>query len=109
MSHCNPSIASNALRITPIRDLLSRAGRDGHRFRVCVNGRSEALTINDCVQSLPGERATQMPKPFFTSRKSGFGLGLLLVQRIVDGHRDTAALLSRGLRGRPVAPFPGGG
>jgi nitrogen fixation/metabolism regulation signal transduction histidine kinase len=109
VSHFNPSIASNALRIARMHDLLSMAGRDGHRFRVCVNGRSEALTITDCVQSLPGERVTQMSKPFFTSRKSGFGLGLLLVQRIVHGHRDTTALLSRGLRGRPVAPFPGGG
>jgi len=59
------------------------AGRDGVEVR-----------IEDTGPGIPQELREQIFNPFVTTKKSGVGLGLSIVSRIIDGHHGTIRLES---------------
>ncbi len=68
--------SGGTLRVTAAR--ASSAGRDGVEVR-----------IEDTGPGVPTELREQIFNPFVTTKKTGVGLGLSIVSRIVDGHHGT--------------------
>lgn len=60
------------------------------------NGASGVVTvIQDSGPGVPEELREQIFNPFVSSKKTGVGLGLSIVAKIVDDHRGTIQLVSR--------------
>ena len=57
------------------------------------------IEVADTGPGIPAELAQQIFNPFFTTKKTGIGLGLSIVSKIVDDHRGTIRIMSE----------PGGG
>jgi signal transduction histidine kinase len=64
------------LRVTAAR--TDNANRDGVEVR-----------IEDTGTGIPAELREQIFNPFVTTKKTGVGLGLSIVSRIIDGHHGT--------------------
>jgi len=79
------------LRITAAR--ANGASRDGVEVR-----------IEDTGPGIPAELREQIFNPFVTTKKTGVGLGLSIVSRIVDGHHGTIRVES-GAEGQQGARF----
>jgi signal transduction histidine kinase len=67
---------AGTLRVTAAR--ANTASRDGVEVR-----------IEDTGPGIPAELKEQIFNPFVTTKKTGVGLGLSIVSRIVDGHHGT--------------------
>ena len=52
------------------------------------------VQIEDTGPGIPAELRDQIFNPFFTTKKSGVGLGLSIVSKIVDDHRGWIRLAS---------------
>jgi signal transduction histidine kinase len=64
----------------------------GGRLTVSVQPSSEGrggveITFQDTGPGIPAEIREQIFNPFFTTKKSGVGLGLAIVSKIIDDHR----------------------
>jgi len=57
------------------------------------------VSISDTGRGIPPEQLNRIYEPFFTTKKKGSGLGLMIVQRIVRGHGGRIELESRVGRG----------
>jgi signal transduction histidine kinase len=75
--------AGGTLRVTAAR--ANVATRDGVEVR-----------IEDTGLGIPAELREQIFNPFVTTKKTGVGLGLSIVSRIVDGHHGTIRVESGG-------------
>jgi signal transduction histidine kinase len=53
-----------------------------------------AVEIADTGPGVPQEMKEQIFNPFYTTKKSGVGLGLAIVSKIVDAHGGTVKLVS---------------
>jgi signal transduction histidine kinase len=79
-------------------------GTDGGKLRVAIapaesdGRRGVEVSIQDTGPGIPLELREQIFNPFFTTKKSGVGLGLSIVSKIVDDHRGWIR----------VATLPGG-
>jgi nitrogen-specific signal transduction histidine kinase len=65
------------------------------------------VTVEDTGPGVPSELREQIFNPFYTSKKTGVGLGLAIVAKIVDGHRGWIKLednSSHGARFRVFLP-----
>jgi signal transduction histidine kinase len=51
-----------------------------------VRGESVVLAVVDDGDGVPSESRSQIFQPFFTTRATGTGLGLRVVQRIAEAH-----------------------
>ena len=80
-----------ALRVTAAR--ASNANRDGVEVR-----------IEDSGPGIPPELREQIFNPFVTTKKTGVGLGLSIVSRIIDGHHGTIRVENK-VDDRPGACF----
>jgi len=56
--------------------------------------REVAVDIADTGPGIPEELKEQVFNPFFTTKKSGVGLGLAIVSKIVDAHGGTVKLVN---------------
>jgi two-component system, NtrC family, sensor histidine kinase HydH len=68
--------SGGTLRVTAAR--ANSANRDGVEVR-----------IEDTGPGIPAELRDQIFNPFVTTKKTGVGLGLSIVSRIIDGHHGT--------------------
>jgi two-component system, NtrC family, sensor histidine kinase HydH len=68
--------SGGTLRVMVAR--ANNAGRDGVEVR-----------IEDTGPGIPAELREQIFNPFVTTKKTGVGLGLSIVSRIIDGHHGT--------------------
>ena len=73
------------LRVTAAR--ANNASRDGVEVR-----------IEDTGPGIPAELREQIFNPFVTTKKTGVGLGLSIVSRIIDGHHGTIRVEDGGER-----------
>ncbi|MGD0569006.1 MAG: ATP-binding protein [Candidatus Sulfotelmatobacter sp.] len=80
------------LRVTAAR--ANSAGRDGVEVR-----------IEDTGPGIPAELREQIFNPFVTTKKTGVGLGLSIVSRIIDGHHGTIRVESDGASGQHGGRF----
>ena len=83
---CNACEAMNEGGQLTIRADASRAA--GERAR------EVAIEIADTGPGIPEEIKEQIFNPFFTTKKSGVGLGLAIVSKIVDAHGGTVKLVN---------------
>jgi signal transduction histidine kinase len=58
-----------------------------------------AVEIEDSGPGVPDAMREQIFNPFFTTKKTGVGLGLAIVSKIVDAHGGTLKLVSAAGRG----------
>ncbi|MGC1370944.1 MAG: ATP-binding protein [Candidatus Sulfotelmatobacter sp.] len=72
----------------------SSADRDGVEVRIADTG-----------PGVPEELREQIFNPFVTTKKTGVGLGLSIVSRIVDSHHGTIRVENEGKNGHPGASF----
>jgi len=69
-------------------DLRVRIGVDGNRM--------VAVEVEDSGPGVAPELGEQIFNPFVSSKKTGVGLGLAIVSKIVDAHGGTVKLVDRG-------------
>ena len=76
------------LRITAVRS--QKSGKNG--------GKADGVEIRiaDTGPGIPPELREQIFNPFVTTKKSGVGLGLSIVSKIVDGHHGSVRIESAG-------------
>jgi signal transduction histidine kinase len=79
----------------------AQAMPDGGRIVVSASreGRSLALIVADDGPGIPEEMRTRVFDPFFTTRESGTGLGLAVVQQIVSQHGGQIEVEQNGAQG----------
>jgi two-component system, NtrC family, sensor histidine kinase HydH len=77
------SSGGGTLRVTAARAIS--ANRNGVEVR-----------IEDTGPGIPDELREQIFNPFVTTKKTGVGLGLSIVSRIIDGHHGTIRIESNG-------------
>jgi signal transduction histidine kinase len=66
---------------------------------VSTAGKEVAVEIEDSGPGVPPELREQVFNPFFTTKKTGVGLGLAIVSKIVDAHGGSVKLVSLPGRG----------
>jgi signal transduction histidine kinase len=77
-----------------IQNAYDAMGSGGGTLRVKVSRASSAkdgveVRIGDTGPGIPAELREQIFNPFVTTKKTGVGLGLSIVSRIIDGHHGT--------------------
>ena len=94
-----------------IQNAYDAMNEKGGRLRIAVSAgtrgerRGLEVRVQDSGPGIPRELREQIFNPFFTTKKSGVGLGLAIVSKIVDEHRGTIEIAaSERLGGGP----PGG-
>ncbi len=87
------SLLSNALEAMPGGGTLTV------RTAPVDDGRKVELVVSDTGIGIPREIAAQVFSPLVTSKRSGLGLGLALVKRIVERHDGDIDLSSEAGRG----------
>jgi PAS domain S-box-containing protein len=66
------------------------------------------VSVSDTGGGIPAEQLSRIFEPFYTTKKKGSGLGLMIVQRIVRQHRgriEVESDLGRGTRFRVCLPL----
>ena len=59
-----------------------------------TNAQGVVVEIEDSGPGVPAEMKEQIFNPFVTTKKSGVGLGLAIVSKIVDAHGGSLKLVS---------------
>ena len=79
-----------------IRNGMQAMGREGE-LSVETGSNSEAVfaSIHDSGSGIPEEKLNRIFQPFFTTKKKGSGLGLMIVQRIIREHAGRIDLESK--------------
>jgi len=95
-----------------VQNAYDAMGANGGTLRVKV-GRSQAggrdgveLRIEDTGPGIPAELREQIFNPFVTTKKSGVGLGLSIVAKIIDGHQASIRIENTGAGASFVMFFP---
>ena len=84
----------NAIQATP----------DGGSITINVEEEKDyyRIEIQDSGQGINQENVKKIFNPFFTTKEKGSGLGLSIVQKIIEGHRGTIAIESKEGEGTTV-------
>jgi two-component system nitrogen regulation sensor histidine kinase GlnL len=61
------------------------------------------VRIEDTGPGIPAELREQIFNPFVTTKKTGVGLGLSIVSKIIDGHHGSIRIESNGGQGKGAA------
>lgn len=84
--HCNRSQIKQVL-INLIKNAIEAMDEPGEiKLSVCSNSTHICIFVKDEGVGIPIEMATQLDKPFFTTKKNGTGLGLLITKQILKKH-----------------------
>lgn len=86
LSHCLLNLIKNA------REAMPRGGRMEVRWE--GNESTARLTVRDNGVGITKENLTQIFEPFYSTKKSGTGLGLAMVKGIMTQHEGTAEISS---------------
>jgi PAS domain S-box-containing protein len=85
------NLVANAIQHAPkgseVRVVADSFRRQAHDFVEC--------RIEDAGPGIPAESLSRVFEPFFSRRKGGTGLGLPIVQRIVEAHGGTVTAANR--------------
>jgi two-component system, sporulation sensor kinase E len=70
-----------------IRNAMQAMSRGGElSIETGANSEAVFVSINDTGSGIPEAKLNQLFQPFFTTKKKGSGLGLMIVQRIIREH-----------------------
>ena len=70
-----------------IRNAMQAMSRGGElSIETGANSEAVFISINDTGSGIPEAKLNQLFQPFFTTKKKGSGLGLMIVQRIIREH-----------------------
>jgi len=102
------SIVKNAL------EAMTPGGQLGINVSAQKGGRMVQIVISNNGAQIPAEHVGKLFEPYFTTKRSGTGLGLATVKKIVDEHQGEIAIASEPERTAvtiqlPAAPARGGG
>lgn len=106
--HCPPGLVVGADRdqlrqvlLNLVMNAYDACGVDGRVELAATSGAPGwiVLTVSDDGAGIDGETAARVFEPFFTRKSSGTGLGLAVVQRIVEAHGGRVELESEPGRG----------
>lgn len=90
------SIIKNAL------EAMTPGGRLGIAVSAQKGGRMVQIVISNDGAPIPAEHVSQLFEPYFTTKRSGTGLGLATVKKIVDEHQGEIAIASGQEKGTAV-------
>jgi two-component system, NtrC family, sensor histidine kinase HydH len=88
--------------VNVIQNAYDAMGNSGGTLRLVAekagsaNGDGVEVRIEDSGPGIPDELREQIFNPFVTTKKTGVGLGLSIVSRIVDGHHGTIRVENAG-------------
>jgi signal transduction histidine kinase len=94
-----------------IQNAYDAMGETGGRLRISIGagkrGERQGIEVQvlDSGPGIPAELREQIFNPFFTTKKTGVGLGLSIVSKIVDEHQGSIELFS----GNPADVASGNG
>jgi C4-dicarboxylate-specific signal transduction histidine kinase len=82
-------------------DAMTANAPDDRRLFVRTRSQSDELrvTVEDRGRGLPGDMATKIFEPFFTSKEHGMGLGLSVCRTILAAHGGTLSTVNNADRG----------
>lgn len=78
-----------------IQNAYDAMNENGGKLRIAITGatrgerRGLEVRVQDSGPGIPAHLRDQIFNPFFTTKKSGVGLGLAIVSKIVDEHRGS--------------------
>jgi len=79
-----------------LNSLEAMADQGGQlQITAAKNCRNVHLAVEDSGCGIPRDRLTQVLEPFFTTKETGTGLGLSVVQSIIKQHDGTIAIASQ--------------
>jgi PAS domain S-box-containing protein len=82
--------------INLVKNAMQAMSRGGVlAIRTGVSGEEVWVSISDTGGGIPHEQLNRIFEPFYTTKKKGSGLGLMIVQRIVRAHGGHIELESR--------------
>ena len=83
-------------------DAMSAGGRLRVKVARSASGETDGVEvrIEDSGPGIPTELREQIFNPFVTTKKTGVGLGLSIVSKIVDGHHGSIRIEASGADGR---------
>ncbi|WP_162287791.1 ATP-binding protein [Indiicoccus explosivorum] len=90
--------------INLIRNAIEAVGHEG-KISLLVEEREEGLVavrLRDNGEGIPDDVLKKIFEPFYTTKASGTGLGLIISQRIVQDHGGSLAIRSKERKGTEV-------
>jgi CheY-like chemotaxis protein len=82
------------------RDAITAAGGEGRiHVRLAGDSTSVRLRVEDDGCGIPAENLDKLFEPFFTTKRSGAGLGLPVVQQILERHHGRITVEPQPVRG----------
>lgn len=89
-----------------IRNSAQAVGTDGElTIRNGFDDENVFLTFVDNGPGIPGDQVSRVFDPYFTTKKTGSGLGLMIVRRIVHEHGGEIEFASREGKGTKVTVY----
>jgi PAS domain S-box-containing protein len=83
---CDPAQLKQVF-VNLIRNAMQAMNRGGElTVETGSNNEAAFVSISDTGSGIPEEKLNQLFQPFFTTKKKGTGLGLMIVQRIIREH-----------------------
>jgi signal transduction histidine kinase len=83
-------------------DAMSSGGTLTIKNHLTADGKNARIKIADTGQGVPSDQVDKVFQPFYTTKSSGLGIGLSLIQRIVKRHGGNIELTSRQGQGTEV-------
>lgn len=83
---CDPAQIKQVF-VNLVRNAMQAMSRGGElKVETGANNEAVFISISDSGSGIPEEKLNQLFQPFFTTKKKGSGLGLMIVQRIIREH-----------------------
>ena len=77
-----------------VKNAYEAIGHDG-RIRIVTTADPPSVTVEDNGPGIPEEIRKQLFTPFFTTKPSGQGIGLMFVREVLNNHRMAFSLTSQ--------------
>ena len=89
-----------------IRNSSQALGSDGEiKILTDFTDENVSVTFSDNGPGIPGEQVRRVFEPYYTTKKTGSGLGLMIVHRIVSSHGGEVEFKSREGKGTEVSVY----
>jgi signal transduction histidine kinase len=93
--HADPGLLAHAIRNLVVNGLQAAAPEGSVTIEAEPDGGMVLITVSDDGPGIPEERREHIFDPLFTTKPSGSGLGLTIVQRVAEAHGATVEVRNR--------------